>query len=152
MNTELIDELKTELATGNQQQAIEIADDIKDNQQKINHHGKRADAIVKGMLQHSRGSTGQEELTDINALADEYLRLFFHGMRAKNKSMSAGQGGFNATFKIDFDENIGKINIIRQNIGRALLNLYNNAFYAVQQKQKETASKELTTFEKLSTL
>ncbi len=124
MNTELIDELKTELATGNQQQAIEIANDIKDNEEKIIHHGKRADAIVKGMLQHSRVSTGQKEPTDINAVADEYLRLSYHGMRAKDKT-------FNATLQTDFDSSIGKINIVPQDIGRVLLNLFNNAFYAV---------------------
>jgi two-component system NtrC family sensor kinase len=129
VNTELIDELKTELATGNQQQAIEIADDIKENEQKIIHHGKRADAIVKGMLQHSRVSTGQKELTDINALADEYLRLSYHGLRAKDKT-------FNATLQTDFDVTIGKINIVPQDIGRVLLNLFNNAFYAVMQRKK----------------
>jgi C4-dicarboxylate-specific signal transduction histidine kinase len=92
VNTELVDELKTELATGNTQSAIEIADNIKENEQKINHHGKRADAIVKGMLQHSRTSSGQKEPTDINALADEYLRLAYHGLKAKDSS-------FNATMK-----------------------------------------------------
>ncbi|MGK2864473.1 MAG: sensor histidine kinase, partial [Chitinophagaceae bacterium] len=101
-----------------------IVKDIKENEQKINHHGKRADAIVKGMLQHSRTSTGKKELTNINALAEEYLRLAYHGLRAKDKS-------FNATLKTDFDESVGKINIIPQDIGRVLLNLYNNAFYAV---------------------
>ena len=131
VNTELIDELKSELATGNVQLANEIADDIKDNEQKINHHGKRADAIVKGMLQHSRTSSGQKELTDINALADEYLRLAYHGLRAKDKS-------FNATMKTDFDESIGNINIIPQDIGRVILNLINNAFYAVDEKKKQT--------------
>ncbi len=126
VNAELIDEMKNELATGNQQQAIEIADDIKENEQKINHHGKRADAIVKGMLQHSRTSSGQKEPTDINALCDEYLRLSYHGLRAKDKT-------FNADFKTDFDETIGKINIIPQDVGRVLLNLFNNAFYAVNE-------------------
>ncbi len=87
------------------------------------HHGKRADAIVKGMLQHSRTSTGQKEFTDINALADEYLRLSHYGIRTKDRS-------FNVTIQTDFDESIGKINIIPQDIGRVLLNLYNNAFYA----------------------
>jgi two-component system NtrC family sensor kinase len=129
VNTELIDELKTELATGNTQQAIEIAGDIKDNEQKINHHGKRADAIVKGMLQHSRTSTGVKEPTDINALADEYLRLAYHGLRAKDKS-------FNATMNTNFDETIGKINIIPQDIGRVVLNLLTNAFYVVDEKKK----------------
>jgi len=132
VNTELVDELKTELATGNQQQAIEIADDIKDNEQKILHHGKRADAIVKGMLQHSRVSTGQKELTDINALADEYLRLSYHGMRAKDKT-------FNATLQTDFDKSIEKINVVPQDIGRVLLNLFNNAFYALSVKTLATA-------------
>ena len=125
INKELIDELKEELAIGNRQSAEEIANDIKENEEKINHHGKRADAIVKGMLQHSRTSSGQKEPTDINALADEYLRLSYHGMRAKDKS-------FNAEFKTDFDPNLPKINVIPQDIGRVLLNLINNAFYAVQ--------------------
>ena len=130
VNKELIDELKDELKKGNTDEANSIADDIKENEEKINHHGKRADAIVKGMLQHSRTSTGQKEPTDINALADEYLRLSYHGLRAKDKS-------FNATLKTDFDESIGKINIIPQDIGRVLLNLYNNAFYAVTEKKKQ---------------
>ncbi len=129
VSNELIDEMKSELAVGNWQLANEIADDIKQNLEKINHHGKRADGIVKGMLQHSRSSTGVKELTDINALADEYLRLAFHGLRAKDNS-------FNAKMKTDFDESIGKINIIPQDIGRVLLNLYNNAFYAVNEKRK----------------
>ena len=130
VNTELVDELKTELATGNTQLVIEIADNIKENEQKINHHGKRADAIVKGMLQHSRSSNGLKEPTDINALTDEYLRLAYHGVRAKDKS-------FNANIKTDFDNNIGKINIIPQDIGRVVLNLINNAFYAVDEKRKQ---------------
>jgi len=129
LNTELIDELKSELARGNLQSAKELADNIRDNEQKINHHGKRADAIVKGMLMHSRASTGQKELTDINALADEYLRLAYHGLRAKDKS-------FNAKFETDFDQNIGKINVIPQDIGRVLLNLFTNAFYSVTEKNK----------------
>jgi signal transduction histidine kinase len=129
VNTEMIDELQTELKSGNVDEAINISDDIKENEQKINYHGKRADAIVKGMLQHSRASTGQKELTDINKLADEYLRLSYHGMRAKDKS-------FNAEFKTDFDEAIGKINAVPQDIGRVLLNLLNNAFYAVNEKSK----------------
>ncbi len=137
VNTELIDELKAELATGNTQQANEIADDIKANQEKINHHGKRADAIVKGMLQHSQSSSGKKEPTDINALCDECLRLSYHGLRAKDKSLSAGRAGFNATIKTDFDESIGNINIISQDIGRVVLNLINNAFYAVDDKKKQ---------------
>jgi two-component system NtrC family sensor kinase len=106
-----------------------IANDIRQNNEKIFFHGRRADAIVKGMLQHSRKNTGEKEPTDINALADEYLRLSYHGLRAKDKS-------FNATMQTDFDEHIGKINIIRQDVGRVLLNLFNNAFYAVNEKKK----------------
>jgi len=123
VNTELIEEMKTEMKAGKNEDAIAIANDIAANEQKINHHGKRADAIVKGMLQHSRSSSGVKEPTNINALADEYLRLAFHGLRAKDKS-------FNATMKTDFDESIGKINIIPQDIGRVILNLITNAFYA----------------------
>ncbi|MGN6539552.1 MAG: two-component regulator propeller domain-containing protein [Ginsengibacter sp.] len=129
VNTELIDEMKNELQNGNAQQAIEIADDIRSNQQKINFHGKRADAIVKGMLQHSRSSSGEKEPTDINALADEYLRLSYHGSRAKDKTL-------NASTKTDFDPLVGKVNVIPQDMGRVLLNLFNNAFYAVTEKKK----------------
>ena len=130
INKELVDELKSELTTGNGQQAIEIADSIKANEEKINHHGKRADAIVKGMLQHSRTSNGQKEPTDINALVDEYLRLAYHGLKAKEKS-------FDAQINTDFENSIGMINIIPQDIGRVILNLINNAFYAVEEKKKQ---------------
>jgi len=123
VSKELLEEMKTELDNGNSEDAKEIAIDVIHNLEKINHHGKRADAIVKGMLQHSQSSSGKKEPTDINALADEYLRLAYHGLRAKDKS-------FNVTLKTDFDESIGNINIIPQDIGRVLLNLYNNAFYA----------------------
>jgi signal transduction histidine kinase len=133
VNTELIEEMKTELKAGNHDEAISIANDISDNEQKINHHGKRADAIVKGMLQHSRSSNGQKEPTDINALADEYLRLAYHGLRAKDKS-------FNATMKTDYDPTIGNINIIPQDIGRVILNLITNAFYSVAEKKKQLSS------------
>jgi signal transduction histidine kinase len=129
VSIELIEEWKEELAKGNGQDAAAIADDVKQNLEKIIHHGKRADAIVKGMLMHSRSSTGQKELTDINALADEYLRLSYHGLRAKDKS-------FNASFKTDFDTTIDKINIVPQEIGRVLLNLFTNAFYSVTEKSK----------------
>ncbi len=132
INTELIAEMKTELASGNTQQAIELANDIDANEQKINHHGKRADGIVKGMLQHSRSSSGIKEPTDINVLADEYFRLAYHGLRAKDKS-------FNAVMKTDFDESIGNINIIPQDIGRVILNLITNAFYAVTEKKQQEA-------------
>ena len=130
VNNELIGEMKQELQHGNNEGAISIANDIEQNLEKINHHGKRADAIVKGMLQHSQKSSGQKEPTDLNALCDEYLRLAFHGLRAKDKS-------FNSDFKTDLDESIGKINIVPQDIGRVLLNLYNNAFYTVNEKKKQ---------------
>jgi two-component system, NtrC family, sensor kinase len=130
LNKELLVEMNEEIEKGNYEEVKTIAKDVKDNEEKINHHGKRADAIVKGMLQHSRASTGQKELTDINALTDEYLRLSYHGMRAKDNS-------FNATMNTDFDASIGKINIVPQDIGRVLLNLYNNAFYAVTEKAKQ---------------
>ena len=139
INRELVDELTAELTTGNTQSAKEIADNIRDNEQKINHHGKRADAIVKGMLQHSRTSSGQKELTDINALCDEYLRLAYHGFRAKDPR-DATSKNFNTKLKTDFDNNIGKVRVVPQDIGRVILNLINNAFYAVNQKQKNTAA------------
>ncbi len=123
VSNELIDEMNEELSKGDIEEAKAISSDIKQNLEKINHHGKRADAIVKGMLQHSRSSSGLKESTDINALCDEYLRLSYHGLRAKDKS-------FNATLKTDFDETIGNVNIIPQDIGRVILNLINNAFYA----------------------
>ena len=123
VSNELIDEMKDELKKGNYKDAEEIANDVKQNLEKINHHGKRADAIVKGMLQHSRSSGGVKEPTDINALCDEYLRLSYHGLRAKDKS-------FNATMKTDFDTTLGKVNVIPQDIGRVILNLLTNAFYA----------------------
>jgi signal transduction histidine kinase len=130
INTELVDELQQELKAGKTEEAISISNDIKENEEKINHHGKRADAIVKGMLQHSRSNSGQKEPTDINALADEYLRLAYHGLRAKDKS-------FNATMKTNFDETIGDINIVPQDIGRVILNLITNAFYTVSEKKKQ---------------
>jgi signal transduction histidine kinase len=130
VNQELVDELQAELKSGNIDDAIAISNNIKDNENKINQHGKRADAIVKGMLQHSQSSSGVKEAADINALADEYLRLAYHGLRAKDKN-------FNATLKTEFDNSIAKINIIPQDIGRVLLNLINNAFYAVNERSKE---------------
>ncbi len=129
VSNELINEMVEEVDKGNTSEVKTIAEDVKHNLEKILHHGKRADAIVKGMLQHSRSSKGAKEPTDINALADEYLRLAYHGLRAKEKS-------FNATLITDLDAGIGKINIIPQDIGRVLLNLYNNAFYAVNEKKK----------------
>ncbi|HMS66423.1 MAG TPA: ATP-binding protein, partial [Ignavibacteria bacterium] len=130
VNTELIAEMKNEIDKGSLDEIKALANDIEANEQKINHHGKRADAIVKGMLQHSRASSGVKELTNINALADEYLRLGYHGLRAKDKS-------FNATMKTDFDDNIGNVNVVPQDIGRVVLNLITNAFYAVDEKKKQ---------------
>jgi signal transduction histidine kinase len=126
---ELISEMVEEVDKGNYEEVKAIADDVKQNLEKINHHGNRAADIVKGMLQHSRSSSGVKEPTDINALADEYLRLAYHGLRAKDKT-------FNATMKADFDKSIGNINIIPQDIGRVILNLITNAFYVVDEKKK----------------
>jgi two-component system NtrC family sensor kinase len=133
VNTELIGEMKEELSRGNIAEAKTVADDINDNEQKINFHGKRADAIVKGMLQHSRRSSGVKEPTDINTLADEYLRLAYHGLRAKDNS-------FNAVTKTDFDNTIGNIKIIPQDIGRVILNLITNAFYVVDEKKRQNSN------------
>ncbi len=129
INQELILEMKAEIQKSNFEEVNAIANDISGNEEKILQHGKRADAIVKGMLQHSKTSTGHKEPTDINALADEYLRLAYHGLRAKDKS-------FNATMKTDFDASIGKINVVPQDIGRVILNLITNAFYVVDEKKK----------------
>jgi two-component system NtrC family sensor kinase len=138
VNKELIEELKAEnikpKAERNDQLEEEILNNLINNEEKISHHGKRADAIVKGMLLHSRTSAGKKEVVDINALADEYLRLAYHGLRAKDNS-------FNANLQTDFDPSIGKINLISQDIGRVLLNLYNNAFYAVKEKKKQQIEK-----------
>ena len=130
VNKELLAEMKDEIDKGNTDEVKIIAGDVIANEEKILHHGKRADAIVKGMLQHSRSSSGVKEPTGINALADEYLRLAYHGHRAKDKS-------FNATIKTEFDETIGNIRIIPQDIGRVVLNLINNAFYVVDEKKKQ---------------
>jgi len=129
VSKELLDEMKEEIEKGNYDDVKDIANDVIQNLEKINHHGKRADGIVKGMLQHSRTSSGQKELTDINALADEYFRLAFHGLRAKDKT-------FNAAMKTDYDDSIGIIKIIPQDIGRVILNLITNAFYVVTEKKK----------------
>jgi signal transduction histidine kinase/ligand-binding sensor domain-containing protein len=129
VNTELIDEMQQDIDKGNYEDVKAIADDIKQNQQKINQHGKRADFIVKGMLQHSRISKGERDLTNVNVLADEFLKLSYHGLRAKDKS-------FNAEMTTNFYAGLPRISIVQQDIGRVLLNLFNNAFYAVNQKKK----------------
>jgi signal transduction histidine kinase/ketosteroid isomerase-like protein len=130
VSNELIDEMNEEIEKGDLEEAKAIAEDIKQNLEKINHHGKRADSIVKGMLQHSRASSGEKEPTDLNVLADEYLRLAYHGLRAKDKS-------FNATLETHFDESIGMVNVLAQDMGRVILNLITNAFYVVQEKKKQ---------------
>jgi signal transduction histidine kinase len=127
VSQELMKEMNEEIEKGNQRDALEIGNDIEQNLEKIHYHGQRASEIVKGMLQHSRSSSGVKELTDINALTDEYLRLAYHGLRAKDKM-------FNAKLETDFDEGIGKVNVIPQDIGRVVLNLIMNAFYAVNEK------------------
>jgi len=142
VSKEMLEELNVERlkpkAERDEQLENEILNDISQNLGKINHHGKRAGDIVKAMLEHSRSSTGVKEPTDINALADEYLRLSYHGLRAKDKN-------FNAEMITDFDNSIGKINIIPQDIGRVFLNLFNNAFYAVnEQKSRNSISYEPT--------
>ena len=133
LSHELLVEMRDELDKGNLDEVKILASDVIENLDKINHHGKRAEAIVKGMLQHSRTSTGQKETTDINKLADEYLRLAYHGLRAKDKS-------FNASIKTDYDETLGSISIVPQDIGRVILNLINNAFYAVAEKKKHAVA------------
>ena len=131
INKELIEELRSQKSKLKSEEQDEMLNNIAANEEKIIHHGKRADAIVKGMLQHSRQTKGTKEPTDINALCEEYLRLAYHGLRAKDKN-------FTADFKTNFDESIGKINIVPQDIGRMLLNLFSNAFYAVNERLRQT--------------
>lgn len=133
VNTELLAEMNEEIESGNIDEIKDLVQDLIGNEEKISYHGKRAEAIVKGMLLHSRGNSGQKELTDINALADEYLRLSFHGIRARDKS-------FNADFKLEMDETIPKLSVVPQDIGRVLLNLINNAFYAVTEKANQNTN------------
>lgn len=130
VSKELLEDMKEELETGNLKDAQEIANDVISNLQKILHHGKRADGIVKGMLMHSRTNKGEKEATDINELVEEYLRLAFHGSRAKDKS-------FNVKLETHYDEAIGKLEIVPQDIGRVILNLITNAFHAVSEKKKK---------------
>jgi signal transduction histidine kinase/ligand-binding sensor domain-containing protein len=135
VSTELIDEMKEGLERGDVMEAKALATDIRQNLEKILHHGKRADSIVKGMLQHSRNSSGVKEPTDLNELCDEYLRLAYHGLRAKDKT-------FNAHIKTDFDKSMGKINLVPQDIGRVVLNLITNAFYAVNERASYAKASE----------
>jgi signal transduction histidine kinase len=129
VSSELVQEAKEEIEKGELKEATEILSDLSQNLDKITHHGVRASSIVKGMLDHSRSSSGEKELVDINTLCEEYLRLAYHGMRAKNKS-------FNASFETCFDENLPKVNFVPQDMGRVLLNLINNAFQAVAEKSQ----------------
>jgi signal transduction histidine kinase len=129
INVELSSEILEAAAKGDMEEVMALATDVKSNQEKIREHGKRADSIVKGMLQHSRSSTGVKEPTDLAALADEYLRLAYHGMRARDKS-------FNVSIKTDFDPALPHVPVVAQDIGRVLLNLFNNAFYAVNERKK----------------
>ncbi len=129
VSEELCEDLMKELEKEPTAEASAIVEDIRHNLGKIHHHGKRADSIVKSMLQHSRASTGERQWTDLNALADEYLRLSYHGLRAKDQN-------FKAQLTTDFDPMLGKINVVPQELGHVLLNLYNNAFYATEQKKK----------------
>jgi signal transduction histidine kinase len=137
LSLELVAEMKEELTRGDPEEAMAIADDIFGNLEKIHQHGKRADATVKGMLLHSRTGTGTKEPTPVNALADEYLRLSYHGLRAKDKA-------FNARLVTDFDEHIGEMNLIPQDMGRVFLNLFTNAFYAVNKKRSEGRGEEVS--------
>jgi signal transduction histidine kinase len=130
INKELLEELVAEIEKGNYDEVKALSVDIRSNEEKIAHHGKRADGIVKGMLQHSRTSSGVKEWSDINEIADEYLRLAYHGLRAKDKS-------FNAEFRVELDETLPKIKIIPQDIGRVLLNMVNNAFFAVSVQSRK---------------
>jgi signal transduction histidine kinase len=136
--TELIDEMKVELAGGNQKAAIEIADDIKQNLQKINQHGKRADSIVQGMLEHSKRGSGQKQETDINALADEFLRMTYQSFLAKNKELITER--IPVAISTNLDTNLPKISVIPQDIGKVLLNLYSNAFYACTERSRSAAN------------
>ena len=129
VSAELVDEMDEELDKGDIKEAKAISADLKQNLEKINHHGKRADAIVKDMLQHSQSGSGTKEPININTLADEYFRLSYHGLRSKDKS-------FNAELVTNFDDNLPRVNVIPQDMGRVLLNLFNNAFYAVNKRSK----------------
>lgn len=135
VSVDLVDELNEELENNNPEEVKAITIDLKMNLEKIVHHGKRASGIVRGMLEHSRISSGEKSLTDINALTEKYLRLAYHGLRAKDKS-------FNADFRVDSDESLPKISVVTQDIGRVLLNLINNAFYACAERSRSTVSEK----------
>ena len=130
LSNELLDEMKTELKNDKREDVIEIVESLKQNLEKINQHGKRADAIVKGMLLHSRGTSGEKVLTDINELLDQYVTLAYHGMRAQNSE-------FNITIEKDYDKSLEKISIVPQDMSRVFLNIVNNACYAANEKKKK---------------
>ncbi|MCD8540639.1 MAG: hypothetical protein LRY55_13395 [Leadbetterella sp.] len=139
VSTELLEELKEELGRSTtSENSAEIIEDLVQNLQKISYHGKRASGIVRNMLEHSRASTGERQQVDINALAEEYIKLSFHGLRAKDKS-------FNSDFKVEADPGLPAIEAIPQDLGRVLLNLFNNAFYAVQKKNQSGKQRRLQT-------
>ena len=140
VSKELLEEMLEELQKGDMEEVDAIANDVILNLEKILHHGKRADGIVKGMLLHSRNNSGKKELTDINQLVDEYLRLAYHGLRAKDKS-------FNAALNTNFDTAIGKLKVVPQDIGRVILNLITNAFHACDDKKKLLSEKGDTEFQ-----
>jgi signal transduction histidine kinase len=144
VSIELMDEMVEEMDKGDMEEAKVISKDISQNLDKITHHGKRASSIVKGMLEHSRNTSGKKELTDINVLADEYLRLSYHGLRAKNKS-------FNADFKTDLDESLPKVEVVPQDLGRVILNLINNAFYACAERSGGADDKDFKPLVTVST-
>ncbi|SIO01871.1 sensor histidine kinase [Algoriphagus halophilus] len=144
VSNELMDEMIEELENGDMEETKAIAEDIKQNLERINLHGKRADSIVKAMLQHSRVGSGKKEPTDLNALADECLRLSFHGLKAKDKT-------FNADFLTDFDKKLPQLEVIQQDIGRVILNMVNNSFYAVNEKSKAVNGTEYHPYVKITT-
>ena len=131
ISTELISEIEDELKKNDKEEVLSILKDLKQNLEKITQHGKRADSIVKGMLLHSRGTSGEKTLTDINDLLDQYVTLAYHGLRAQNKE-------FNMTIEKDYDETLEKINVVPQDISRVFLNIINNACYAAYDKKKKS--------------
>ena len=135
VSVDLVDEMNDEIETGNTKEVIAIARDLKQNLNKINHHGQRASFIVRGMLEHSRTSTGEKKPTDINVLAEEFLKLSYHGLLAKDKS-------FNADFATEFDKDLPFVNVVAQDIGRVILNLINNAFYAVSDRDHTVKARQ----------
>jgi len=144
VSRELLDEMKVELKNNNLEEVIELVEDLKQNLEKINQHGKRADSIVKGMLLHSRGTSGEKTQTDINDLLDQYVNLSYHGMRAQNKE-------FNITIEKDYDDSLEKINVVPQDISRVFLNIINNACYAAYDRKKKSGDINFSATLKVST-